>query len=743
MLAALRFASIWGMHREMSMKLRLGVMLMGVALTIGLTPAQTLRDGVAGGDSTQPADANAAASGPSEPERPTFNRGQRRRPLAGPTSAEGFRDPFGMGGVNIFSPLEWPDPNRNRLATGAPGPDYWQQQVDYRIDAALDVETRTIRAWATITYHNNSPDELTYLWLHLEQNLFRPDSIGALSTEPESRFGFREGMHGGFDIHSIQANGHPLQLHVYDTMGRIDLDSPIRPGQTFTFSIDWSFSIPQYGADRMGIEQVEQGTIFELAQWFPAVACYDDVDGWNTMGYLGQGEFYTDFGDFDVSITVPRSHIVVASGQLQNPGDVLTLEQQRRLAQALESDQTVGIRTAEEVGDPASRPAGQGPLTWHFKSQGMRTFAWASSDAFIYDAAGLDVPGSRFAPGGRVLVQAVYPKEGMETWAGAVQMARHSIGFNSKMWYPFPYPVATNVNGIVGGMEYPGFVMCSSRRSERGLYGVTDHEFGHTWFPMMVNSNERRYAWMDEGFNSFLNIYTSNDYQNPGTEPSRQTAARGRGLPRGNQQPIMTYPDRMWRGQLGNIAYGKPAKGLFLLREFVLGHERFDRAFKEYIRRWAFRHPQPADFFRTMEDVAGVDLAWFWRGWFYTNSTLDQAIADVEQVEDANPREEGDQPWVYVELTNNADMVMPVRMEVSYDDGTSEVRDLPVEIWFSTNAWTVGFDPLGRRVVKVVLDPEHMLPDTERANNIWPEPESEPEDAPGRSRGSSQTPDGD
>lgn len=722
------------------MKAPLGLSLICVCLAVGPTKAQS-------GGNESPSDnpspqTDPGADRPDPSERPAFNRGQRRRPLAGPTSFEGFRDPFGMGGVNIFSPIDWPDPDRNRLASGAPGPDYWQQQVDYQIDATLDSESRNITASATITYHNNSPDELTYIWLHLEQNLFKPDSIGALSTEPETRFGFREGMHGGFDISSVRAGGRQLELHVYDTMGRIDLDSPIEPGQTFTFSIDWAFTIPQYGADRMAIEEVEQGTIFEIAQWFPAVACYDDVDGWNTMGYLGQGEFYNDFGDFDVSITAPRSHIVVASGQLQNPSDVLTPEQQSRLAQALGSDVSIGIRTAAEVADPASRPAGDGPLTWRFKSQGMRTFAWASSDAFIYDAAGLDVPGSRYAPRGRVLVQAVYPKEGIEAWTDAVQMARHSLDFNSKMWHPFPYPVATNVNGTVGGMEYPGFVMCSSRRSERGLYGVTDHEFGHTWFPMMVNTNERRYAWMDEGFNSFINIYTSNDYEDPGTEPGRDTAARGRGVPRSNQQPIMTYPDRMWRGQLGSIAYSKPANGLFLLREFVLGHERFDRAFKEYIDRWAFKHPQPADFFRTMEDVAGVDLAWFWRGWFYTNSTIDQAIANVEQVEDANPREEGDQPWVYVEITNNADIVMPVRMQVTYDDDTTEVRDLPVEIWFSTNAWTAGFDPLGRQVVKVVLDPDRMLPDAVRANNAWPEPEPEPDRGPGRFRGGQGGPGG-
>lgn len=662
---------------------------------------------------------------------------RRVRPaLAGPTSPAGYRDPFGLRGSHIFAPLDWPAPSERRLASGAPGPDYWQQQVDYRIDAALDAEARSISASATITYHNNSPHRLTYLWMHLEQNLFRSDSIGALTTEPESRFGFRKGTHGGFDLAFVRAGGADLPMQVYDTMGRIDLPEPIEPGETFRFEIAWSYTVPQMGADRTAVEEVEQGTIFEIAQWFPAVACYDDVDGWNTLGYVGQGEFYTNFGDYEVAITVPRSHIVVASGQLLNPEQVLTEDQHSRLRAALASDETIVIRSAEEVGDPSSRPPGQGPLTWRFQSQSMRTFAWASSDAFIYDAAGLDVKGSRYAPNGRVVVQAAYPKEAVEVWSKAVQMARHSIGFNSTMWHPYPYPTATNVNGTVGGMEYPGFVMCGGRRSERGLYGVTNHEFGHTWFPMMVNTDERRYAWMDEGFNSFINMFAGADYREPGSSPGPETARVGRGVPRANQQPIMSYPDQMRPGQLGPIGYSKPANGLFLLREFVLGHERFDRAFKEYVARWAFKSPQPSDFFRTMEDVAGMDLSWFWRGWFYGNGTLDQAIAGVEQVEDADERAEGEQAWVYVDLANRSEMVMPARLRVTFDNDSTRTIDLPVQIWAATNEWTAGFDPQGRTVTKVVIDPDHLLPDADRSNNAWPEPEPEPEPrGPGRFRG--------
>jgi len=676
----------------------LGAAAIGVSVVVAGCAARRGAPG-AGGAAGEPAGAAQAA-------------GRERGAPAGPTSDAGFRDPFGFQGSSIFAPLEWPDADEVRTATGEPGPAYWQQQVDYRIDAELLGAERAVRASAVVTYHNNSPHELEYLWLHLEQNLFREHSIGALSKEPGSRFGYREGFQGGFEIERLRAAGEDLPLAVYDTMGRVDLPEPIGPGETFEFEMAWSFNIPPFGADRLAMEDVEQGTIFEIAQWFPAVAVYDDVDGWNTMGYLGQGEFYTNFGDFDVRITAPRSHVVVASGELRNASEVLTPEARERLERARAGEETVVVRSAAEVGDPASWPAGEGALTWRFTSRGMRTFAWASSAAFIWDAAGLEVPGCAFSEDDRVLVQAVYPKEATETWHEAVQMARHSIGFNSSKWHPFPYPVATNVNGEVGGMEYPGFVFCGGRRSREGLYGVTDHEFGHTWFPMMVNTDERRHAWMDEGFNTFINIYTKMEYLGGMSEGARGTAANVlENQLQGNQQPMMTFPDQIWRGRLGYLAYGKPAAALWQLREFVLGHERFDRAFREYIDRWAFKHPQPSDFFRTMEDVAGMDLAWFWRGWIYSTATLDQAVVNVEHAEDGS--------WVYVDLESRDEMVMPVRLEIEYDDGTVETRDLPVEIWATTNAWTAGWDPRGRRVERVTVDPAGILPDKDRANNEW------------------------
>lgn len=676
---------------------------LGVSLVLGLCGADS---------AAQRAEPEENGDAPRDPTP------QRDAP-AGPTRDAAFRTPFGFQGASIFAPLDWPDADERRTGSGAPGPAYWQQRVDYRIDAELHARDRAVSGRATITYHNNSPHELDYIWLHLEQNLFREHSVGALSKEPGSRFGYREGFEGGYEIEYVRAGGEDLGLHEYDAVGRIDLPDPIAPGETFTFDIAWRFNVPPFGADRLAVEDVEQGTIFQIAQWFPAVAVYDDVDGWNTMGYLGQGEFYTNFGSYDVRITAPRSHIVTASGTLQNEAEVLTPAARERLGRARASEETVVIRTAEEVGDAGAWPAGDGPLTWHFRADGLRTFAWASSEAFIWDAAVLEVPGSALAEDGRVLVQALYPKEGQELWSGAVQMGRHAIDFNSRQWHPYPYPFAVNVNGRVGGMEYPGFVFCRARTSERGLYGVTDHEFGHTWFPMLVNTDERRYAWMDEGFNTFMNIYTKTDYWGGYDDDARGTARNVLDNQlQENQQPMMTYPDHIWRGRLGYLGYGKPAAALWQLREFVLGPERFDRAFREYIDRWAFKHPQPSDFFRTMEDVAGADLAWFWRGWFYSTATLDQAVVGVEHSSDGS--------WVYVDLENRADMVMPVRLEVEYEDGSTEIRNLPVEIWATTDAWTAGWNPGGREVVRVKVDPEEVLPDTERGNNVWTAEAGEP-----------------
>ncbi len=604
--------------------------------------------------------------------------------------------------TTIFSPIPWPAGNRVRLASGAPGPDYWQQQVDYVIDAALNADSNEVTAHEVITYTNNSPAALDYIWMHMEQNIFRPDSIGSYISG-NTAIGMSEAFGNGYTIKYIRANGIDLDYHVYDTMARVDLAKVIAPGGgQFVFEVGWSFTIPDRAFRRFGIMNVEQGIVYEVAQWFPAVAVYDDVHGWNTLGYLGTGEFYTNFGNYDVSLTVPRSHLVVATGVLQNPTDVYTPTQLDRLDQARKSDETVMIRTAEEVADPASRPEGDAPLTWRYKAENVRTFAWASSPAFIYDACNLD----------GVLVQSAYPKESLPVWSQSTQMLRTAIAGYNRRWFKYPYPCATNVSGIEGGMEYPMIIFCRGG-SEGGLYGVTTHEIGHNWFPMTVNTDERRYAWMDEGFNTFINHYSGEDWFKDQGPARSEAGGYGRSMRSQNSVPIMTYADQLPGMQLGSTQYGKPGTGLVLLREQILGEERFDRAFREYINRWAFKSPQPADFFRTMEDVAGADLAWFWRGWFYETSSLDQSIYKVN----VTPRD--DQGFdVAVEIGNLAELVMPVAVEVTYDDGSTDRRQIPVEVWFSSNRYNLRFRS-PKAITKVVVDPDRAFPDTDRGNNSW------------------------
>jgi len=618
--------------------------------------------------------------------------------------------------TTMFTPPPMPTPTETRLATGEPGPAYWQNRADYRIDARFDPRARRVEASETITYTNLSPYAISYIWLNLEQNLFHPDSRGARLTPPGARFGNRDGFVGGYAIDDVRVDGEPAQLHVHDTLGRIDLDRPLAPkGGRVEISLRFAFDIPEYGSDRLGIEEVEQGTIFQIAQWFPAVAKFDDVHGWNTLPYLGQGEFYTDFGSFDVSITAPREFLVVATGTLQNASEVLTQEQLERLDRAKSSATTVDIIAPEEVGDASTWPAGDGPRTWRFHADDVRTFAWAASDAFVWDAAFLEDSG----PGGAgTLVMSVYPREGMPLWRKSTEMLRFSIEHYNTMWFRYPYPTAINVNGIVGGMEYPMIIFCRARDDEQALYGVTTHEIGHNWFPMVVSNNERLHAWMDEGFNTFINYYSTKAWFGEPQARRGDAQAIAPMMARFREQPIETPADQVRPDRLGFLEYAKTAAGLVLLREQILGEERFDRAFREYVRRWAFKSPEPADFFRTMEDVAGEDLSWFWRGWFYSTGVLDQAVKQVRQVADEEGRR-------YAEVTflNKGELVMPVVYRLTYDDGTHETRRLPVEAWFNTDRWTtrVRLEP-GRSLAGVLIDPEKKFPDVDRRNNAWGRP---------------------
>lgn len=608
-----------------------------------------------------------------------------------------------------FAPLDLTPPNTYRTGSGEPGPDYWQQRADYHVAATLDPATHRLAGTETITYTNNAPHALDYLWIQLDQNLFATDSRGARLQPDGTRWtGFFDD--GGFDLTRVELVRGDERVTastlIDDTRLRIALDQPLPPGgASINVEIDFAFTVPEYGADRMGRLDVAQGTVYEFAQWYPRLYVYDDVNGWNALPYLGQGEFYLEYGAFDVEITVPHDFVVVASGELQNEDEVWTEKQIQRLGQARRSAETISIIAENEVGKPDTRPAGSEMLTWIFHAENVRDFAWAASQAFILDAAGWE----------GTLLMSAYPKEGLGTkdapgWETSTQYLRHTIPYYSETWFRYPYPVAVNVGGIVGGMEYPGIVFCSVQARNQGLFGVTDHEFGHTWFPMIVGNDERRYAWMDEGFNTFINYYSNVDFY--GEEATRSARVASDNIAHRMQEPIadqptMTYPDQIRREGLGFLAYRKPGAGLILLREYILGPERFDAAFREYIKRWAFKHPQPADFFRTIEDAAGEDLDWFWRGWFYSTDRLDQAIAGVTATDDG----------ATIEVTHLEGLLMPVELELRYADGATERLRIPVEAFATRDAHRFR---LGRSdLVGVTIDPDGLLPDINRDNNAW------------------------
>jgi hypothetical protein len=609
-----------------------------------------------------------------------------------------------------FRRLDLPAPSLIRTGAGAPGPAYWQQRVDYVIKATLDTAARAVIGDERITYTNNSPDTLRYLWLQLDQNLYAEGSRGAALNPGGATDGGMKLVWVG-EPAGVPAKGkparpaEPLGYSVNNTMMRVELPRPLPPRARQLLAVSWTFPIGPK-RNRMGIETIDGSTIFEVAQWYPRLAVYDDVRGWNTEQYLGYGEFYLEYGSFDVSLTVPANMLVGATGTLRNPEQVLTATQRARLAEARRSDRTVTIRGKDEIDDPASRPAAPGgTLIWRFTADSVRDFAWAAARQFVWDAVG--------ANGGKLLVMSFYPPSADSIWNRASEYGKLAIERYSKQWWPYPYPYATNVNGIEGGMEYPMIVFCHNRTTPEGLYGVTDHEFGHTWFPMLVGSNERLYAWQDEGFNTFINYYNW-EQQYPG-RPNRRGSSDAylkyvqSGAP---QETIMTPPDRLH--DVGQLAYNKPGLGLRLLRDVVLGPDRFDPAFREYIRRWAYKHPTPADFFRTMEDGAGEDLSWFWRGWFYTNGTIDQAV-DSATVSDTA----GVASRIY--LRSVGSVPMPVELALTLGGGGSARLKLPVDIWFRgpTYVATVPGDVTGVRI-----DPDSALPDVDRSNNAWPRAES-------------------
>lgn len=636
------------------------------------------------------------------------------------TSPAFAQDGYNPNVQEAFLPFETGNSSVYRSASGKPGEAYWQNSADYNINTRLNPNKHSVSTEMTISYTNNSPSELGFVWLQLDQDLFARDSWGAkLTPHTGSRFGNVE-FEGGFKIHEIEVTQgdktYEPEQHKVDTNLKLNLDQPIpSEGGEIILHIKYSFEIPEYGSDRMGRLETKNGWIYELAQWYPRMAVYDDLQGWNIRPYLGAGEFYLEYGTFSYKITAPADFIVVASGDLLNPEEVLTTEQQQRLEQSRQSDERVFIISPEEVNTGNSR-ADKKTLTWHFRIEKARDIAWAASKAFVWDAARINLPGDD-----QSLAMSVYPVEsaGQEAWGRSTEYVKASVEFYSDWLYKYPYTTAVNVAGIVGGMEYPGLAFCSWKATGASLWGVTNHEFGHIWFPMIVGSNEREYAWMDEGFTTFINGYATQHF-NSGEYKPRRVSPRGiTDWMTGDQaEPILTMPDQIQEGNLGTLAYYKPALGLRMLRESIIGPELFDEAFREYIRRWAYKHPAPDDFFNTMEGVAGRDLDWFWRGWLATTWTLDQAVDSVSYINN-NP-----EAGSLIRISNNDKMVMPVMLKIIQENGKKESIRLPVEVWHRGDSWTIQYES-SSPLKQVVIDPDKEFPDVEPTNNIWSSPQEE------------------
>ncbi|MCH2137914.1 MAG: M1 family metallopeptidase [Phycisphaerales bacterium] len=714
-------------------------------------------------------------------------------------------DPFAR-----LDDADLPTPNQFRTASGAPGPAYWQQRADHDIAVRIDVAAKRLEGSETIHYVNNSPDTLTYLWVQLDQNRFRPDSRGQRSrTAPDLSGGMsydqlrsmleREQFDGGTTLHAVEdGRGNALEHHVAGTMMRVDMPEPLEPGRSFDLRIDWSHNIvPDVIGGRGAYETFDDGrTIFEIAQWYPRMAAYTDYDGWQTRPFLGRGEFTLEFGDYDVAITVPDTFVVGATGELQNARDVLTAEEQDRLTQARTSTEPVMVRTRDES-DAAVASTASGEVTWRFHAENVRDFAFAASDAFAWDAMGVPIPGSDNV----AMAMSLWPAEGDGLWERySTHAIAHALESYSRTAMPYPWPTAWSINGPVGGMEYPMVTFNGPRpeddgtwssRSKYGLISVIIHEVGHFWFPMIVNSDERQWTWMDEGLNTYHQFIAQTSWEED--YPSR------RGNPRSitphmrdtlNTRPIMTASESIL--QFGSNAYAKPATALNILRETVVGRELFDDAMREYTRRWAFKRPEPADFFRTIEDATGHDLDWFWRGWFYSNHPVDISIEDVEsfrvasgepvrrkradrvEEEESQPetvteqRESGrefrtdrhphlidfyneydrhdvtpederrwaklleelepeqaalldtDMRFHVLHFASNGGIVMPIPLELTFEDGSTEELMLPADIWRADphRCSTLIMRPM--QLASVRVDPHDEIADAVRDDNRFP-----------------------
>jgi hypothetical protein len=632
-----------------------------------------------------------------------------------------------------FAPLTLPNPvNAYRSSNGAPGPAYWQNEADYELHANLDTTAKQLSATEVITYTNNSPDTLPSLWIQLDQNIYRKDARArelfagmrprrnAAAASPNTPIPSTEGVE--FDSVQIESGQQTTKADyiVNDTRMQIRLAEPLKGhGAQLRIRIQYHYQIPGVWGGRTSWATTEgtaggvnKGDIYDMAQWYPRMCVYDDLRGWDTLPYIGS-EFYLEYGHFDYYTTVPWNMIVAGSGELMNPNEVLTKTEIDRLAQARNSDKTIVIRSAAEVTDPASRPKQSGTLTWHFHMDHTRDVAWSASPVFVWDAARINLP-----DGKKSLAMSVYPPEsvgpnakGEDAWTHSTEYVKDTVEHFSKQWYPYPWPAAINVAGFSTGMEYPGIVFDGIPDSGAFLFWVTAHEIGHDWFPMIVGSNERRNAFMDEGFNTFIDIDESATFAGGKYGPKRDSEYSAGGEPPDTILKVIDNPDAppllsradAYPWSLGHpVSYFKGAYGMVLLREQILGPERFDWAFRKYIRDWAYKHPSPSDFFREMESEGGEDLSYFWRGWYMNNWKLDLAVDKID----------GDR----VTISNRGQLVLPATVEAKFTDGTSVRQKIPVEAWLSkgTAVWTVEG---GKPISSVVIDPDHVLPDDDRSNN--------------------------
>jgi hypothetical protein len=597
-----------------------------------------------------------------------------------------------------------------RSPDGRPGAQYWQNRADYTIHARLDPATHAIAASVEIRYANNSPSSLDVLWLNLEQNRYRADSRGTLSNG-EAPGGLTEGI----SLDSVRVTQGKSTISVQplisDTRAHIQLARPLEHGASVVLQISYHYTVPKepWGG-RTGWMDSPRGPIYSIAQWYPRMAVYDDLRGWDPLPYLQQ-EFYLEYGDFDYWITVPADYVVAGSGELMNPNEVLSAKLRARLAAARTSDRTVMIRSAAEPFGSSS-----GTRTWHFAMHDSRDVAFGASPAFNWDAARIRVPGRPTA-----LAMSVYPVEA-KAWSRSTEFLKDAVERFSAKWYPYPWPVAVNVAGPAAGMEYPGLVFDDIDATTKPLFWVTAHEIGHSWFPMIVGFNERRDAWMDEGFNTFIDVYESDEFQGGVFGPKRDSEYAPKGgnpvdeilpvLADPEAPPILSRADTVVEKYRHPVTYFKSALGLVLLREQILGPDRFDPAFRTFIAAWAFKHPTPADFFRFMDSETGEDLSWWWRGWYQENWQLDLALTAIRPIPPGGALKGS---LVTVEARDK--LVMPATLRVRFADGTQRDIRLPAETWIrqaSVDVPIVAESP----VVGAEIDPDHKLPDRDRSNDV-------------------------